>query len=485
MISIKQQLLSGVFYTAIARYSGVIISLLVTAVLARLLTPADFGIVAIATIFINFFNIFTNIGISAALIQNKELTTKDINGIYMFTIWMGIGLSILFFLSAWGIAAYYQDSRLTSICHLLAISLFFSAIAIVPNTLFFRDKDFKFIAYRTFIIQVLSGILSIAIAYTGAGLYTLIVQPILSNLLIFIISLKKYPQKLFWGTGITSLRKIWKYSFYQFLFNITGYFTRNLDKLLIGKYIGMIPLGFYEKSYRLMSLPLQNITYVITPVMHPILCDYQNDLHKLAEIHERMVRLLAFIGFPLGLLLFFCADELILLIFGDQWIPSISIFKVLSLSVGFQLILSSSGSFYQAGNDTKGLFICGIFTSITSCIGLIIGIFIFGSLKAVTYCMLFICIACFIQCYHQLYHGLLKRKLYHFYQQLLSPLILSALIGGLLFILSEMNMKINIFLSLCIKSILCFMACCCYIQKTREYDILSKLKQFINKKKYS
>lgn len=97
MASIKQQIFSGVFYTAIAKYSGIFISLIVTAVLARMLSPDDFGVVAVATVIINFFNIFTNIGFSSAIIQNKELTKRDLSNIYIFTVWLGIILGVLFF----------------------------------------------------------------------------------------------------------------------------------------------------------------------------------------------------------------------------------------------------------------------------------------------------------------------------------------------------------------------------------------------------
>ena len=216
MANIKQQMLSGVFYTAIAKYSGLVISLVVMAILARLLCPDDFGTVAIATVFINFFSIFTNIGISSAIVQNKELTSLDINRIYMFTVWIGIILSALFFSSTGFIANYYQDNRLLPICQLLSVNLFFASAGTVPNTLFFKDKDFKFIAWRTFIIQILVGALAIVAALMGAGLYTLLIQPILSSALIYFISLRKYPQKLLWTWGIDSLKKIWAYSMYQF-----------------------------------------------------------------------------------------------------------------------------------------------------------------------------------------------------------------------------------------------------------------------------
>ena len=481
MVSIKQQMLSGVFYTAVAKYSSIIISLIVMAVLARLLHPDDFGVIAVATVIINFFNIFTNIGFSSAIIQNKELTSRDINNIYMFTIWLGILLSILFFLSAWSIASYYNDERLISICQLLSISLFFSAIAIVPNTLFYKNKKFKFIAYRTFLIQLIIGIFSIIAALSGVGLYTLIIQPILSSILIFCVSLKKYPQKIQWVIGIKSVKKIWNYSIYQFLFNVVNYFTRNLDKRLIGKYMGMNPLGYYEKSYRLMMLPLQNITYVITPVMHPILSDYQNDMKKLAYSHERITRLLAFIGFPLSLALFFCSEELVLCIFGNQWLPSIPVFKILSLTVGIQLVLSSSGPFYQAGNDTRGLLICGIFSAMVSVCAILIGIFYFDSLEATAWCILIAFCLNFIQCYWQLYHFMFRRNLSFFYHQLISPITLSFIIGCILYFTSLLIGECNLIMSLSLKSILSLLIWGIYIQFTQEYDIASKIKNILLK----
>ncbi len=483
MASIKQQMLSGVFYTAVAKYSSIIISLIVMAVLARLLHPDDFGVIAVATVIINFFNIFTNIGFSSAIIQNKELTSRDINNIYMFTIWLGIFLGILFFLSAWSIASYYNDKRLISICQLLSISLFFSAIAIVPNTLFYKNKKFKFIAYRTFLIQLIVGIFSIIAALSGVGLYTLIIQPILSSILIFCVSLKKYPQKIQWVIGIKSVKKIWNYSIYQFLFNVVNYFTRNLDKLLIGKYMGMNMLGYYEKSYRLMMLPLQNITYVITPVMHPILSDYQNDMNKLAYSHEHITRLLAFIGFPLSLALFFCSEELVLCIFGNQWLPSIPVFKILSLTVGIQLVLSSSGPFYQAGNDTRGLLICGIFSAIVSVSAILIGIFYFDSLEATAWCILIAFCLNFIQCYWQLYHFMFRRNIGFFYHQLISPITLSFIIGCVLYFTSLLTKQCNLIMSLSLKSILSLLIWGIYIQLTQEYDIISMIKNILSKLK--
>lgn len=232
-----------------------------------------------------------------------------------------------------------------------------------------------------------------------------------------------------------------------------------------------------------MMLPLQNITQVITPVMHPIFSDYQDDLERLASGYERIVRFLAFIGLPLSVLLYFTAGEVTLIIFGDQWTPSIPVFRILTLSVGVQIILSSSGSIFQAAGDTKNLFMCGLFSSILNVTGILLGIFWFGTLEAVATCITLTFTVNFAQCYWMMYRMTLHRSLRHFAIQLISPLMVSILLIAVLYPLSLMTEGGNIFLTLIVKSIIFFCIFGCYIQLTGEYDITGKAKSIINKNK--
>lgn len=481
MSNTKKELLSGIYYTSIAKYIGIIISLIVSGILARLIEPKEFGIVAIATVIISFFSIFSDLGIAPAIIQNKELTNKDLSNIFSFTVWLGAIISILFFLSSWPISWFYKSSKLLIICQILSINLFFAAANIVPNALLFKSKDFKFIAYRSLIIQTIGGGIASIAALMGIGLYALIINPIFSSILLFIISYRKKPQKFNLFGNIESIKKIFNYSAYQFMFNIINYFSRNLDKLLIGKYMNMASLGYYEKSYRLMMLPLQNITHVISPVMHPIFSDFQNDLKKLSTSYEKIVHLLAFIGFPLSVLLWFNAHEIILIIFGEQWIPSVSIFQTLSLSVGIQIILSTSGSIFQAANDTKSLFICGVFSTILNVSGIIIGIFIFDSLEIIAWCIFLTFSTNFILCYIVMYKITFKQKMKSFWSQLTSPILLSFIltisISPAYFFLD----KSSIFFSLIIKSIIFATIYILYIQISGEYDIINLIKSKIKR----
>ena len=206
--NIKNQLFSGVFYTALAKYSGIVISLVIAGILARLLSPDDFGIVAVATVIIAFFSLLTDMGISPAIIQHKSLTKDELSTIFSFTVWTGIGISILFFAASWMIADYYESEILRTLCQLLSVNLFFASATIVPGALFYRNKEFKFIAIRSFVIQISAGAAAVTAALCGAGLYALIINPIISSILIFVISYQRYPQRLRFTLGLTALRKI-------------------------------------------------------------------------------------------------------------------------------------------------------------------------------------------------------------------------------------------------------------------------------------
>lgn len=474
MSTLRQQMISGVMYTAVAKYSGIVISLVVMAVLARLLTPDDFGVVAIASVFIAFFELFTNIGFSSAIIQHKELTDKDLSNIYSFTLWMGLTLSLLFFASSWGIASYYDNPALRSICQILSVNLFLSSASMVPNTLFYREKQFKLLAIRTLCIQIATGATAILAACQGAGLYTLTIQPLLSGLLLYLISIRYHPVRPSLTLGLESIRKIWGYSLYQFLFNIINYFTRNLDKLLIGKFLGMDLLGYYEKSYRTMMLPVQNITYVVTPVLHPILSDYQKDLGQLRASHEKIVRLLALIGFPISVLSCFCANEAILILFGDQWQASVPAFQILSFTIGIQLVLSSSGSFYQSGGDTRSMFHCALFAATTSALGLLVSLLFFKTLEAVAWSILITFLLSFVQCYGLLYRKVFGQGAGSFYRTLASPLALSVVQLGALWLLNRYVTSDFLLVSLVQKCSVFLIVAAIYLRLSGEYRLLMK-----------
>lgn len=270
-MSLKSELTKGVFWIALAKYSGIFISLGITAILARHISPAAFGTMAIATVIMVFLDIFTDLGIGAAIIQFKDLTKHQLNSLFMVGCIVGLILAAGLYLLSHPVANYYDDEQLVPVCHWLAVCLLFNALNIVPNGLMLKNKRFKVVSFRTLTFQIMSGTIAIWGALHGWSIYALIVNPVITSIGVFIVNFSNYPQKLIINIDFGAVKTVWKYSSFQFLFNVVNYFSRNIDKLIIGKYFSMSDLGYYDKSYRLMLLPLSNITFVITPVLHPIL----------------------------------------------------------------------------------------------------------------------------------------------------------------------------------------------------------------------
>ena len=216
----KKELVTGVFWSGVEKYSSLVVSIIITMILARILSPKDYGVVAIATVIIHFLQLFCSMGIGPAIIQKKELTHDDINSIFSFTVYLGLILSIVFWGGAYIISSLYNSAVLVPVCQLLSIQVFFSAANMVPNALMLKDKRFKEIAKRTVVLQLITGVLSVTAAYFGIGIYALLISPILSSIGIFIWNRLYYRVIFRFCFSIFSVKKIFSYSIYQFLFEI-------------------------------------------------------------------------------------------------------------------------------------------------------------------------------------------------------------------------------------------------------------------------
>lgn len=445
MSSIRKNIGTGVFYTALAKYSNVFIGIFISAILARLLSPAEFGIVAIVSVFTRFFYLLSNFGLSAAVVQNKALTKEDNESIFAFSLLFGFLLALLFYLAAPIISSFYNDFRLISLVHLMSLAILFQSLRVVPYALTEKKLRFKEIGIINVIVNLVSGLVAIILAYKGFSYYALIINSILSGFLIFIAFFIITPVRLTFNIKINSIKKIAKFSTFQFLFNIINYFANNTDNLLIGKFIGNAALGYYDKSYRLMRMPIKNLTYTITPVLHPVLSEYQNDKKIIYNTYYKIVKLLATIGFPLSIFLYFSASEIINIIYGPQWNQSIPVFKLLALLVGIHIILSTSGSIFQATNRTDLLFYAGLFGSGLVISGVLVGIFVGNSLVAVAYGLIVATVINFFQAFYLLIKRALSYPLLIFLKVLILPLITSVGVAIALWFFSYLKITNNIY----------------------------------------
>lgn len=479
MSSIKKKLFNGIFWSAVERYSGTIMSLIVSMILARLLQPEDYGIVAIVLVVIGFLNIFSSMGVGPAIIQRNDFTEKDINDLFTVSLLMAMLLSSILFGSSWAIAAYYSDKQIVPICQLLSICVFFYSLNMVPHALMSKNMRFKEMAKRTLVVQLVTGTLSVVAAFKGCGVYALLISPILSPIMTFVYFWKCYPVYVSKNFSIDPLKKIWSFSSYLFAFDFFNYFAANLDKLIIGKLLPLEALGYYEKSYRLMQMPLQNVSSVVSPVMQPIMSSFQNDYEEMASKYNRIVKFLATISFPLAIVLFFTGNELVYLFFGSQWSSAVPSFRVFALALPFQMILNTSGGIWSASNATKYMFWTGMVNTLIICLGYIMGACCGVNIVYVASGWACGTVLCFINTYYFMYHKLFKVSFVRLLLLLGPPFVNSIILVVCYLLLDHYLTFSSVVALLTLKVFIGLIVSVSFIQLSQQYNIVSQIKKIL------
>lgn len=451
MSSYKKEFISGVLYTSVAKYVGIFVQIAISMVLARLLNPADFGILAIATVFINFLNLITDFGFGAAIIQSETLEKKDLESIFSLTLYIGLFAALILFLLAYPIGNYYNDGNVASVVRLLSINVVFASLNIVPNALLLKAKKFKLVAVRTLGLQIICGCIGISLAYIGLGLYALVIQSILSTAGIFVFNYNQNKMRFLNKVYVTSIKKIINFSAFQFAGSVMNFITKSIDKPLVGKYLSLTSLGYYEKSYRLMQMPVDNLSYVFTPVMQPMFREFQHDLRTMFQKYKKILKTLAIVGFPLSALLYFSAYDLIHLFYGGKWDLAVTPFRYLSLSVGFMVLMSSSGPIYQASNKVKFMLVVNIAEFIVSISCLLLSLHT-GNVNYVAFCISIGVVVRFVFVFCLLSIGVFSISPFKIVQTILPGILLGSLLAFIYYIEELLHLNLNIILHLLLNS---------------------------------
>lgn len=367
-----------------SKYISMGASLVITAVLARLITPADFGLVAIVTVFTGLFSLLSDMGVGTAIVQYRDLTEKDYGGIFGFSILLAVGLAATFCAVSPLIAMFYSDGRLVSLCLAASPTLLFSTLNMVPEGLMLKGKRFDRIAVRLVVATVVSGAMAIVAALTGAGAISIVVQSVLSAGIVLVWNLITKPIRHVSLHFMAPLRKIFSYSAYQFGFSLINYFSRNFDNMLVGRFLGSDQLGYYDKAYKLTTYPISAFSSVIGSVVQPFMAEHQDDPDVIFECWMKVEKLLSLVGATVAAVFFCCSAEIVWVLYGPGWEPSIPVFAVLSISVYFQMMGNTSGAFFQSLGHTDFLFREGLINICITFCGLFLGFF-GGSILTVAY----------------------------------------------------------------------------------------------------
>lgn len=371
---LKGHTLRGGVATLGAQSFGVILSLGSIAILARLLTPADFGLVAMVTALTGILAMFKDAGLSMATVQRDKVTHEQVSTLF----WVNVALSLLLTLAVGALAPvvawFYDEPRLFSIALVVAGLFIFDGLTVQHQALLRRQMRFGALARIQIFSSSLALAAAIAFAHMGAGYWALLVQLAVSQLSGTLLSweyCRWIPGRPERGAGTRSMLK---FGGYLTGFSFVNYFARNADNILIGKVWGSSELGLYTKAYGLLLFPLQQINGPISAVAIPALSRLQNDPEGFRDFFRKVLSIISFVAFPLIAWMIVCSHDIVLLVLGPQWEGAIPIFGVLAISAFFQPIGNITGVLYIALGKTKRMFRWGVMSSSWLVLSFIVGL---------------------------------------------------------------------------------------------------------------
>lgn len=317
--SLRYKAAKGILWSTVERFSVQGVQFLIMIVMARLLTPHDYGIIGMLAIFLAVSQSLIDSGFSQALIRKQGRTEEDNCTVFYFNIVVSLLLYIILYISAPFVADFYDTPQLCPVMRVVCLGIIFNSLAVVQRALLTIRIDFKTQAKAALTAAVTSGVVGIAMAYHGFGVWSLVTQQLL-NLgintgLLWLLS--KWRPRLIYSWQ--SFHELFAFGSKLLASGLLDTIYRNIYPIVIGKLFSASNLGHYTRAHQFSEFPSSNVTGIIQRVTYPVLCEIQNDDARLASIYRRFLKLSAFVIFPLMIGLSSVAKPFVNIMLGSQW----------------------------------------------------------------------------------------------------------------------------------------------------------------------
>lgn len=371
---LREKTITGMLWSFIERFGSMLLQFIANIVLARLLTPNDFGIIGMIMVFIAISNTIVDSGFSAALIQKKEVTQEDYSTIFFVNIILAFFLFGLLFFSAPFIANFYKQNELIDLLRVLGFVLILNAFNIIQNTQLIRKVDFKKIAKINIIATLLACSLAIVLALYGFGVWSLVIQ-------MLSISLFRCVFLWIWNTwrpsfiiSMKSLKDLFGFGSKLLFSALLDTTYNNLQTLIIGKIFSARDLGYFSQANKMSDVPVSSLSGVVTQVTFPIFARLQDDFVKMKSGVQKSLKSLAFINFPIMILLIIIAKPLFFILFTEKWNDAVPYFQILCLPGMLLTLHITNLNILKAAGRSDIFFYLEIAKKIIGVIAIIIGI---------------------------------------------------------------------------------------------------------------
>lgn len=327
--SLRRKTVSGMLWSAADRFSLQGVQFVINIIMARLLLPADYGIIGMLTVFLQVSQVFIDSGFSSALIQRKDRTEEDFSTVFYFNIVIAFLVYILIFAFAPLIAEFYHMSGLNEVTRIISLTLIINSLSAIYRTKLVINVDFKTQSKVSLLAVIISGTVGIGMAYASFGVWALVYQSLLYALLstlFFYYFLRWKPLKRF---SMASFRKLFSFGSKLLLSSLLHTVYKNLYTIVIGKRFSAIDLGYYTRAEQFATFPSSNFNGIISRVIFPVLSSIQDDDERLTNIYRAYIRLSSYVIFPLMVGLAALAKPVIILLLTDKWSGIVVLLQIL------------------------------------------------------------------------------------------------------------------------------------------------------------
>ena len=331
--NLKQQTKKGLYWKFAEQFANYGMNFIIGIVMARLLSPSDYGITALPTVFIAVAGVFANAGFSTAMIRKPNLTEHDLSTAFYYSTIVGIiCYLLLFFASPW-IADFYNTPVLEPLMRVTALSFIYGPLGTPQNIILQRRLDFKTPAKISVVCRIISGVIGIAMAFYGYGVWALTISYMFAGIIGLCINV--YVVRWFPKTGWSkeSFKYLWGFGNKLMASQLLDTLYNNITPVFIGKYYSPVDLGVYNRAEGYAALPSKNIHGVISSVTYPVLSKMQDDEERLANNYRRILKATAFVIFPIMMLLAALARPLILVMITAKWEACIILLQIICFSM--------------------------------------------------------------------------------------------------------------------------------------------------------
>lgn len=328
----KGKVAKGFFWTSIEQFGTKIISTLLSIVLARLLSPDHFGIIAICTVFFLILSAFAEGGFSDALIQKKDVTDDDYATVFWFNLGTAVLLYILLFVCAPLISSFFDEPAITDVLRVFGMALIISSFSFVQRVKLLKGLNFRKLAQAKVPALLFSSLLGIGLAYYGFGVWALVYQQLSFYLSEALLLWRNRSWRLTFKFKRKSFNSLFYFGSKLLLSNLLSRIYANSYRFFIGKFYAPAVLGLYTKAVNLQQLPSSTIVSVFTKVAYPYLVRYQDDNERLKSYYGKLLGMASFLLFPIVAWMAVFADEIVLFLLGTKWEAAGKYLQVISLA---------------------------------------------------------------------------------------------------------------------------------------------------------